>query len=103
MKTYEDRQHELAVEWLKYGGQPGCHRRTCANCGATFYAPRGAIYCSRACRAEAKTRGAARGRFRRCPRFGELFTATRKDTVLCSNACRQAAYRVRATTPEVAG
>jgi endogenous inhibitor of DNA gyrase (YacG/DUF329 family) len=76
--------------------------RKCGHCMSPVVVERGRFsrYCSARCAHLADLARRRLGRFehrpiRDCPGCGARLIGTRSDTVYCSNACRQRAYRLR--------
>ena len=109
---------ECAPEWLVTGrGKPGrimpaikVHSWECAGCGSEVvfgmseFQYRKRVYCSDACRKRyGRKRYATEHKERTeheraCEVCGRTFLARRSDARTCSAACRQRAYRLRAST-----
>jgi len=102
----EERQKRLALyyeEGMRLRGFSGIYKLICSHCGKPVYSksPR-ALYCGYRCRNDARIARKARRRelkrLKRCRTCNKNFQANRKDTVYCSVACKQKAYRERNVT-----
>jgi len=102
----EEAQKRLALcyeEDMRLRGFSRIHKLICSHCGKPVYSknPR-ALYCGYRCRNDAQIAMKARRRelkrFKRCRTCNKNFQANRKDTVYCSVACKQKAYRERNVT-----
>lgn len=92
------KEQEQGVRWLYPVWKLECH-----NCGRIFYTERTDYYrikfCKRECQQEKANKTAKEARRERnrklCRQCGQIFQAKKADTVYCSHACKQKAYRGR--------
>jgi uncharacterized OB-fold protein len=81
----------------------------CHNCGRIFYTERADYsrikFCKQECQQAMANKMAKEARrernLKQCKQCGQVFQAKKADTVYCSHACKQKAYRGRRTDTQI--